>query len=90
MKRYSPEYHDTTRDQAKFLDHLNLPTSNAESRDSLCRPITKEKVLAPIKSLPSGKAPGAELYKKMDKLVVEPLTSIYKECFDAGHSSSDS
>lgn len=79
---YSSESPDSAGDQAKFLDHIDLPTLSAESRDLLCRPVTKEEVYESIKSLPGGKALGPdgfcpEFYKKMAKMIVEPLTRMY-------------
>lgn len=57
---YSPEGLSDTGDQARFLDHIDLPTLSDESRDLLCHPVTEEEVFETIKSLPGGKAPGPD------------------------------
>lgn len=86
---YSPESLNDTGEQANFLGRIDLPTLSEESRDRLCRPVTKEEVFETIKSLLGGKAPGPdgfcpEFYKKMARLVVEPLTRMYTESFEHG------
>lgn len=85
----SPECPGSAGNRARFLDCINLPTLSAESRDILCRPVTKEEVSESIKSLPGSKAPGMDgfcpkFYKKMAKLVVELLTRMYSESFKQG------
>ena len=75
---YSPESPDSTEDQAKFLDHLDLPTLLAESRDLLYRSITKEEVHETIKSLPSGKAPGPDGFcPEFFQLLTQPIFHLF-------------
>lgn len=72
-----------------FLSPLNLPSLSAEQVEQSDLPVTKEEIIAVIKHLPSGKAPGmygftAKFYKTYSEDLAQFLLDMYNESFDRG------
>ena len=87
---YSSEVNPTPECLERFFSKINLPTISTVDREELDKPISQGEILASIKKMASGKAPGDDgfsinFYKVFSSTLVEKLQRVFNEAKEKGH-----